>query len=379
MTLSLDFTRHFRQLTLFAVFVVAVCCSDITLAQSQGVNAILMGRFREPWAFAFLPDGRVLVTEKPGTLKLLASPNEIYDITGVPAVVYSGQGGLGDIVLHPDFANNKLVYLSYAERGTSTTAGAAVARARLELTATGGTLVDLDVIWRQWPKVAGTGHYSHRIAFDADGYLWITSGERQQMTPAQQMENNLGKILRLHDDGSVPSDNPFVNLGGIGAQIWSLGHRNILGIAFDPQGRLWDVEMGPQGGDELNLIVRGDNYGWPIVSNGNHYDGRDIPDHSTRPDFNAPELSWTPVISPSSLMFYSGSEFPDWQGDAFISGLTIGTVSRIEFNGDSAREAQRFNLNTRVRAAKQGPEGGIWLLEDGQNGRLVRYTSRSSR
>jgi glucose/arabinose dehydrogenase len=191
------------------------------------------------------------------------------------------------------------------------------------------------------------------------------------------MDTNLGKILRLHDDGSVPADNPFVHLGGIGAEIWSLGHRNVLGLAFDSFGGLWEVEMGPRGGDELNLVVRGDNYGWPIVSNGNHYDGRDIPDHPTRPEFTAPVLSTNNnVISPSSLMFYSGSHFPDWQDDAFISGLTFGTVSRIEFNTlGSAREAQRFFFNVRVRAVEQGPEGGIWLLEDGNGGRLIRYTS----
>jgi aldose sugar dehydrogenase len=353
----------------------ATLWSDITIAQNNGVVETVMARFKEPWAIEFLPDGRALVTEKAGTLKLLAGKDLIYDITGVPAVAYGGQGGLGDVVLHPKFAENQLVYLSYAERGTGNTAGAAVARARLELTSTGGRLVDATVIWRQVPKVTGSGHYSHRLLFDATGYLWISSGERQQMTPAQQADNTLGKILRLHDDGTAPADNPFVALGGINAQGWSYGHRNVLGLAFDGMGRLWEVEMGPQGGDELNLVVRGGNYGWPLVSNGNHYDGRDIPDHVTRPDLRAPALSWNPVISPSSLMFYSGSHFPAWQGNAFISGLTIGTVSRIEFTGDNAREAQRFTFNIRIRAVEQGPEGGIWVLEDGNGGRLVRYTS----
>ncbi len=371
-----DFVRCYCQLILLIATLSG--SGNSAFAQSEGITVSIMGQFREPWALEFLPDGRALVTEKPGALKLLAGQNEIYDVAGVPVVAYGGQGGLGDVVLHPDFARNQLVYLSYAERGTGNTAGAAVARARLELTSRGGMLVGLQVIWRQWPKVAGTGHYSHRIAFDAAGYLWISSGDRQQMTPAQQMDTNLGKILRLNDDGSVPADNPFVHLGGIGAQIWSLGHRNVLGLAFDGIGRLWEVEMGPQGGDELNLILRGDNYGWPVVSNGNHYDGRDIPDHPTRPEFRAPVLFANPVISPSSLMFYSGSHFPDWQGNAFISGLTFGTVSRIEFNSvDNAREAQRFYFNTRVRAVEQGPEGGIWVLEDRDGGRLVRYTSAS--
>jgi len=363
-----------------AICALAFMCADFALAQNNGVTATIMGRFNEPWAFTFLPDGRALVTEKPGALKLLAAQDQIYDISGVPAVAYGGQGGLGDVVLHPNFAGNQLVYISYAEAGTGGTTGAVVARARLQLTATGGALSDLEVVWRQTPKVVGQGHYSHRIAFDAAGMLWISSGERQQFTPAQQMDTNLGKIIRLRDDGSVPADNPFATMGGVTAQIWTLGHRNVLGLAFDSAGRLWDVEMGPQGGDELNLIVRGANYGWPLVSNGRNYNSPtdDIPNHSTRPDFAAPAAS-TPdstVVSPSNLMFYSGSQFPDWQGDAFISGLTYGTLSRIEFNGTNAHEAQRWRFaGTRVRSVEQGPEGGIWLLEDGANGRLVKYTS----
>ncbi|MEY4641804.1 MAG: hypothetical protein RLZZ227_1798 [Pseudomonadota bacterium] len=369
------FARHFGLATgVVAVF--ALCGGNLARAQSSGVSATVMGSFREPWALEFLPDGRALVTEKAGALKLLAGPNQIHDISGVPAVAYGGQGGLGDVVLHPNFASNQLVYISYAESGSGGTTGAAVARARLQLTSTGGSLSNIEVVWRQVPKVVGNAHYSHRIAFDREGYLWISSGERQLMMPAQQMDNNLGKILRLRDDGSVPADNPFAHLGGVSAQIWSLGHRNVLGLAFDELGRLWDVEMGPMGGDELNLIVRGGNYGWPLVSNGSHYDGRDIPDHWTRPEFNAPLLSANPVVSPSSLMFYNGREFPEWQGDAFVSGLTYFTVSRIEFTSvDRAREAQRYRFGARVRAVEQGPEGGIWLLEDGNGGRLIRYTS----
>lgn len=359
---------------------VAACCGSAALAQNSGVVATVMGTFNEPWAVEFLPDGRALVTEKSGSLKLLGGQNQIYDITGEPLVAYGGQGGLGDVVLHPDFATNQLVYLSYAEAGTGDTRGAAVARGRLDLTATGGTLSNLEVIWRQTPKVSGFNHYSHRIAFDTMGYLWISSGERFTFTTAQQMDNNLGKIVRLFDDGAVPADNPFASQGGVAAEIWSLGHRNVLGLAFDELGRLWDVEMGPQGGDELNLIVRGENYGWPVVSNGRNYDSPtdDIPNHGTTTDYEAP-LASTPdsqVVSPSSLIFYSGDDFPDWQGDAFISGLTHRTVSRIEFpTMATAREAQRWYFPVRVRSVEQGPEGGIWLLEDGAGGRLIRYTS----
>ena len=362
-----------------ALFAACAALGTTALAQSSGAVATVMGTFAEPWALEFLPDGRALVTEKAGSLKLVAGQNQIFDITGEPQVRYGGQGGLGDVVLHPNFASNQMVYISYAEGGSGGTVGAAVARARLQLTASGGTLSDLQVIWRQEPKVPGDAHYSHRIAFDAAGYLWISSGERQQKTPAQTLDNNLGKIIRLNDDGSVPADNPFASQGGVAAQIWSRGHRNILGLAFDELGRLWDVEMGPQGGDEFNLIVRGENYGWPVVSNGRNYQSPtdDIPDHHTRPDFRAPMASTgdSRVISPSSLMFYSGDDFPEWQGDAFISGLTNHTVTRLEFTSvDQVRLGSHWTFPNRVRAVEQGPEGGIWLLEDGNGGRLIRYT-----
>jgi glucose/arabinose dehydrogenase len=294
----------------------------------------------------------------------------------VPQVAYGGQGGLGDIVLHPDFANNGLVYLSYAEAGNGGMRGAAVARAKLSLdTNGGGALSDVNVIWRQTPKVTGDGHYGHRIAFGPDGHLWISSGERQKFDPAQDMQANLGKIIRLREDGSLPADNPFASKGGVAAQVWSLGHRNPLGIAFDASGQLWDVEMGPRGGDELNLVTRGSNYGYPIVSNGDHYDGRTIPDHDMRPEFKAPAVWWTPVISPSSLIIYTGSEFPDWRGDALIGGLSGKVLVRVEFDGEKAREAERYDMGERIREVEQGPDGAIWLLEDGVSGRLLRLTA----
>ncbi len=337
-----------------------------------------VAEFNEPWAMAFLPDGRLLVTEKRGALKLYSFETEqTGDVAGVPAVVYAGQGGLGDVVLHPNFASNTLVYLSYAEPGPRGMAGAAVARARLALSASGGgALEDLNVIWRQTPKVDGRGHYGHRIAFGPDGFLYISSGERQKFTPAQDLQQNLGKIVRLNDDGSVPADNPFAAQGGVAAQIWSLGHRNPLGLAFDAQRRLWNVEMGPMGGDELNLVQRGGNYGYPLVSNGDHYGGADIPDHDTRPDLAAPAVFWNPVISPSSLMFYDGSEFPEWQGDALIGGLSSTSIVRIEFSADgTAREAARYRMPQRMRALGQGPDGAIWALEDGRGGRLLKLTA----
>jgi glucose/arabinose dehydrogenase len=292
----------------------------------------------------------------------------------VSAVAYGGQGGLGDVVLHPQYASNALVYLSYAEAGPDDTRGAAVARARLVLEAEGGVLADLQVIWRQQPKVVGGAHYGHRLAFGGDGRLWITSGERQQSAPAQDMQSNLGKVVRLEDDGAIPADNPFAAMGGVATQVWSLGHRNPLGIAFDAQGRLWVHEMGPQGGDELNLIEGGSNYGWPVVSNGDHYGGAPIPDHDTRPEFNAPEAWWTPVIAPAGFVIYSGTAFPYFQGNGFIGGLASQALIRIEFSGVQAREVERYAMGARIREVEQGPDGALWVLEDGPGARLLKLT-----
>lgn len=334
-----------------------------------------VARFEQPWAMTFLPDGRLLVTEKPGRLRLIdVATKQVGEIIGVPAVAYGGQGGLGDVVLHPQFASNRLVYLSYAESGTGGR-GAAVARATLNLDASGnnGSLSNLQVLWRQI-KVSGENHYSHRIAFDRDGKLWISSGERQKGTPAQDLQSNLGKILRLNADGSTPADNPFVNEGGVATQVWSLGHRNVLGVAFNTQGQLWTHEMGPSGGDELNLIERGSNYGWPIVSNGSNYDGSDIPDHSTRPEFNAPEAWWTPVIAPAGFIIYTGDLFPYFRGNGFIGGLASTALIRIQFDGNTGREVSRYPMGQRIREVEQGPDGAIWLLEDGSNVRLLKLT-----
>lgn len=354
--------------------------SEAVAQEERPFTVTPVATFDEPWAMTFLPDGRLLVTEKKGSLLVATVEGEkSAPIAGVPEVAYGGQGGLGDVVLHPDFANNGVIYLSYAEAGEGDVRGAAVMRATLTLAEDGGRLGDQAVIWRQDPKVTGSGHYGHRIAFSDDGFMFISSGERQHFDPAQDMQQNLGKVVRLHDDGSVPSDNPFAEQGGVAAQIWTLGHRNPLGLAFDPQGRLWELEMGPRHGDELNLIVRGENYGYPIVSNGDHYDGRNIPDHDTRPEFEAPKVFWVPAISPAGLIFYTGELFPEWQGNAFIGGLGSETLVRIAVEGDTAREAERFAMGERIREVEQGPDGAIWLLEDedndaGQGGRLLKLT-----
>ncbi|MEH6420504.1 PQQ-dependent sugar dehydrogenase [Pseudomonas sp. CGJS7] len=343
-------------------------------AKANPFNAAEVARFNEPWAMTFLPNGRLLVTEKRGALKVLTIGSSAQTITGVPAVAYGGQGGLGDVILHPSYATNGLIYISYAEKGSASgTAGATVARAKLNLTSSGGSLSNLQIIWRQ-PKLSGSNHYGHRLAFGPDRKLWITSSERQKFDPAQDLNSPLGKVIRLNDDGSVPTDNPFYSRGGVAATVWSYGHRNLLGIAFDAQNKLWIHEMGPKGGDELNLIERGSNYGWPLVSQGDHYDGTPIPRHSTRPDLNAPEAWWNPVIAPAGFVIYSGTRFPAWAGSGLIGGLASQALVRVKFNGNTAAEAERYPMGKRIREVEQGPNGDVWLLEDGTNARLLRLT-----
>ena len=369
------------RLSIFLMSLSLAACATAD-PDSWPFDAMPITQFEEPWAMTFLPDGRLLVTEQKGRLRVVTQAGEqSAPIAGVPDVDYGGQGGLGDIVLHPDFADNDIVYISYAEAGDGDVRGAAVARAKLSLNDNGGQLEDLRVIWRQDPKVPGRGHYGHRIAFSGDGYLFISSGERQKFDPAQDMHGNLGKIIRLHDDGSVPDDNPYADQGGVTAQIWTLGHRNPLGLSFDGQGRLWNHEMGPAHGDELNLVVKGENYGYPIVSNGDHYNGTEIPHHDTRPEFAPPKAYWVPGISPAGLMIYSGDLFADWRGSAFIGGLSSRAIIRIEFNGDEAAEAERFEMGARIREIEQGPAGAVWVLEDDDDdseGRLLKLTPKGS-
>lgn len=366
-----------RLLLAFFSSILAACAAADQ--ESWPFVATPVADFDEPWAMTFLPDGRLLLTEKRGRLLLVSQDGSSSVVSDdFPELVYGGQGGLGDVVLHPDFAGNGLVYISYAERGDDGLAGAMVVRGRLQLDAASGRLGELQVIWRQVPKVSGRGHYGHRIAFSPDGYLFISSGERQKFDPAQDMQSNLGKIVRLNDDGTLPPDNPFAGQGGVAAQVWTLGHRNPLGLAFDAEGRLWNHEMGPQHGDELNLVIRGENYGYPIVSNGDHYDGRTIPDHDTRPEFAAPKAYWVPSIAPAGFIIYSGDLFPGWQGNGFIGGLVSQSLVRIEFDGNSAREAERYSMGRRIREIEQGPDGAIWLLEDGKGGRLLRLTPKGT-
>jgi len=358
----------------------------ITGTEGSKIEMTELEKFDGPWSMTFLPDGRLLVAEQSGSLWLVGrNGKKLGKIGNVPKVTERGQGGFGDIIVDPNFASNKRVYISYVERDEkdNSLSGAVVEFATLNLSARGGSLDDFKRVWEQSPKMTGNGHYGHRLAIspetakDGGGYLYITSGERQKFTPSQNMDMNLGKIVRVTLDGDVPGDNPFVGQGGVTDQIWTLGHRNPLGIDFDAQGRLWAHEMGPRDGDELNHIVRSSNYGYPVVSNGKHYSGVDIPDHDTNPVFKAPAAYWVPAISPAGFTIYDGNQFADWQGHGFIGGMSSQALIRVEFEegrrGPVAKEAERFEWGKRVREVETGPDGAIYVLED-NDGRLLRIT-----
>ena len=367
---------------------------QINASDDVSLAGAALATFDKPWAMTFLPDGRSLVTEMGGALWLLnGNGSKAGRISNTPKLEARGQGGFGDIIVHPDFSDNGVVFLSYVERDDNddTLSGAAVERATLTLAADGGSLDERQVIWRQSPKVVGDGHFSHRLAIAPDGMLFITSGERQKFSPAQNMDMNLGKIVRLNEDGSAPEDNPFHGNGAIADQIWTLGHRNMLGVDFDADGQLWVHEMGPSGGDELNRIVRSENYGYPEVSEGEHYSGEKIPSHADNLTYENPALSWSPVISPSGFVIYDGDAFTDWQGHGLIGGLSSEALIRVEFSEARldntgappddvdatetiAKEAARYDWGKRVREVEQGPDGAIYVLEDGEGGRLVRLT-----
>jgi glucose/arabinose dehydrogenase len=333
--------------------------------------------FDTPWAMTFLPGGReALVSEKDGRLWVVNPETGAKTaVTGVPEPVVKGQGGLGDVVVGP----GNRIYLSYVEGAANGNTGAVVGYGRLLASAAaapgapaGYSLQGFKVVWRQAPKVSGNGHFSHRIAFGSDGAMYVTSGDRQKGAPAQATSGNLGKVLRLTPEGQPFPGNPGAAKGGVEAQVFSTGHRNGLGVAFAPDGRLWQHEMGPQGGDEVNLLLAGRNYGWPIVSNGSEYGGKDIPDHPTRPEFEQPKVWWNPSISPAGLIAYTGNLFPQWKGDLLLGALSGESLIRIDVQGDKATKAERWNMGARIREVEQGPKGEIYLLED--SGRLLRLT-----
>ncbi|ANB24571.1 glucose dehydrogenase [Alteromonas stellipolaris] len=372
-------------ITMLATSFVALAQSDlpVKVEMKGSKGTIIVGEaiasFNNPWAMAFLPDGHSLVTEKAGTLWLLdKSQQKRFAVTGTPDVTARGQGGLGDVIVHPDFKTNSTIYISYIERDPKddSYSGAVIERATLTISDSGANLSDRELIWHQSPKVTGNGHYSHRMVISPDGYLFITSGDRQKFTPAQNMAMNLGKILRLNADGSVPQDNPFYGNGSVTEQIWTLGHRNPLGIDFDEQGNLWSHEMGPRHGDELNIIEKARNYGYPIVSQGDHYSGVKIPNHEEFPIYKAPVNAWVPAISPAGFIIYKGDLHKDWKGNGFIGGLSSEALVRVTFSQDgqkwSVEEAERYEWGKRVREVEQDDMGNIYVLEDKEGGRLIK-------
>ena len=324
--------------------------------------------FDSPWAMDFLPGSGVpmtnmaLVTEKRGRLWLVdVRTGAKQEVAGVPKVHVQGQGGLADVVAHPGFAGNQRIYLSFPEAGPNGTSGASVGYGRLVLGQGQPRIEGFKAIWRQTPKVGGGAHYSERIAFAPDGTMFVSSGERFQFEPAQDPNVDLGKVIHMTDEGQR-----------IGGTYYTMGHRNVLGLSFAPDGRLWETEMGPRGGDELNLLIQGRNYGWPEASYGSHYDGRDIPDDHKGRGFEEPKLWWNPSVSPGSLLIYTGDLFPQWKGDAMIGTLSGQALIRADIDGDRARKAEQWDMGKRIRAVDQGPRGEVYLLEDGPGARLLR-------
>ncbi|MGE0159952.1 MAG: PQQ-dependent sugar dehydrogenase [Gemmatimonadales bacterium] len=396
-----------------------VLLSGAAQAQINGATAVTptetlpfrltqVATFDRPTRIAFLPDRRMLVTEKPGNLFVVTEGGEKTPVANVPAVAFSGQNGLLGVFLSPRYATDGSVYLTYSEPGEGGSS-LAMARARLALGSGTASLEGLEVLWRQMPKGAG-GQVGAEIAFSPDGqYLFLTVGDRQRMTPAQDPDQALGKILRLTLDGEPAPGNP--NAGRTGArsvpliapprdteaaktapvlstytfpgpnlapsEIWSTGHRTPYGLAFGPDGRLWEVEHGPRGGDELNLIEPGNNYGWPLVSYAMNYNGVPIPSPDSRSDLVKPAIYWTPVIAPGNLAFYRGEMFPQWRGSAFISGMASQSISRIAFDAQGRpTPAERWLVGHRIRAVAVAPDGALWLAEDAANGGLFRVTPK---
>jgi glucose/arabinose dehydrogenase len=325
-----------------------------------------------PWSIEFMPNGSMLVSERPGRLRVVSVDGRVSQpLAGMPKVFASGQGGLLDVALSPSFAQDRTIYFSYAEPG-EVGAGTAVARGRLGE----GQVEAVQVIWRQVPKVQGNNHFGSRLVFGRDGNLFVTVGERfNYRDQAQNLANTLGKIIRIQPDGAIPKDNPFVGRDGVKAEIWSYGHRNVQAAALHPEtGQLWTVEHGARGGDELNRPQAGKNYGWPVITYGVDYSGAKIGEGTSKPNMEQPVYYWDPVIAPSGALFYSGNAFPRWRGNLLIGSLTPGLLVRLEINGDRVINEARYlaELKERIRDVQQAPDGSLYLITDESNGRVLR-------
>jgi len=349
-------------------------------AQAAPFRAVTVSEGLEyPWGLAFLPDGRMLVTERPGRLRLVDRDGKLdpSPIAGVPAVAVVGQGGLLDVALHPAFETNRWVYISYAARGEGGY-GTEVARGRLD----GHALRDVTVLFSMRPKTSAGQHFGSRLVFDRKGFLYITLGDRGEMARAQRFDDHAGSVIRLHDDGRVPVDNPFVGVANALPEIFTLGNRNIQGAALHPQtGELWAHEHGPQGGDEINIIRSGVNYGWPVITYGRNYvSGTRIGEGNEKAGLAQPLLQWTPSIAPAGMAFYTGDKFPAWRGNLFVGALRGQMIVRLELDGNRIVREERLLENQlgRIRDVRNGPDGFLYLLTDSAKGRIVRLEPTGS-
>ncbi len=366
---------------LFLALMPAAALAQDTVSSEQAkfnVSNVAEG-LNHPWGIAVLPDGAMLVTERPGTLRFVDKDGKLSEpIAGVPEVDARDQGGLLDITLHPNFAENRLLYLSFSEKGEG---GNSTAVARAKLSEDNAKLTDVQVIFSQKPKLQSAMHFGSRIVFDREGRIYVGLGERsheQFREQAQDLNSHLGKVVRLNEDGSVPPDNPFVGRDDALPEIWSYGHRNIQAAALHPDtGEFWEIEHGPKGGDEVNIPEAGKNYGWPVVSHGVNYDGTPVgTGEKDAPGMEDPIYTWTPVIAPSGMIFYSGKAFPEWKGDLFVGGLSATALVRLELDGEKIAAEERLltDLGLRIRDVAETPEGDILVITDHDNGRILKLS-----